>query len=269
MNTNSSLYRYRSVRSSLINAFIFATILIIPLGCVFSLIFGIILAIFAEKFFSWQLPSVVFPLLFFVWVSLSYFNLAKNQLSFLEINNEVITLKTWYGNRKEVRRNAVKNVTWNRWQAVINNHYKILFRNLPLRTQVEFIALFLEWVPEESLPDDTLAYLRWKKQIKAENMNSQNITTRIAPRKRRLGWPRSMSMDESGIIYSSRGKQSHFFWNDIEAIAFQLRTQKILIWQGERHAALSYKQMDDDAVNDLYQGILKQTVIKDIPFALV
>ncbi len=269
MNANFALFSYHRTKWSTANTIIFSVILLVPVWCFASLILGIVLSLLLEKVFSQQLPSIAFQLLFIALVGYSFWDGSKNQLSFLEVNDEAIAWKTWIGKPKEVQRSAITHVTWEIGKVVINKRCKISIHNLPLRAQVEFITLFMEWVPEESLPDEMLTYLRWKKQIKAENMNSQNITTRIATGKRRLGWPRSMSMDETGIIYSSRGKQRHFFWDDIEAIAFQLRTQKILIWQGERHMALSYKRMDNEAVNDVYQGILRQSAIKDIPFALI
>jgi len=76
----------------------------------------------------------------------------------------------------------------------------------------------------------------------------------------------AIQVNHNGITYQ-RGRKSHTYnWQNIEAIAIELRYRQFLIWENNKQRKLSYSHIKTENANEVANAIFQQTLIHDIPF---
>lgn len=78
---------------------------------------------------------------------------------------------------------------------------------------------------------------------------------------------RVIQVDDIGIRYIVGSRKQQRTWNEIEVVFFQIRAQRILVWNGNRYKALYYKGMDNDEVNYLAGTLEKYLLTHGIAYA--
>lgn len=80
---------------------------------------------------------------------------------------------------------------------------------------------------------------------------------------------RRIQVNEAGITYQHGKKELFWPWGDIEAVAFRVNSEEIVIWQGLRYKSYSYSRIEAESMNEVANTIFQQALIRNIPVTRV